>query len=145
MTRAFLFLTVACLALSVGAADPMSPAANQPIMIDFKELKWTALPERPGMQFSVIPGDPKTGAYTQVRRVPGGTDNPLHTHRSELTNVVISGIWYTGVDASSAKDFGAGSVILMPANWKHVSGCRKGADCVFYQSGNGKFDFKEAN
>jgi hypothetical protein len=32
----------------------------------------------------------------------------------------------------------------MPANWVHVSGCRPGSDCVFYQEGKGKFDFKPA-
>jgi hypothetical protein len=31
---------------------------------------------------------------------------------------------------------------MMPANWAHVSGCRAGSDCVFYQEGKGKFDFK---
>ncbi len=31
----------------------------------------------------------------------------------------------------------------MPANWVHVSGCRAGSDCVFYQEGKGKFDFKK--
>jgi len=25
-----------------------------------------------------------------------------------------------------------------------VSGCRSGSDCVFYQEGKGKFDFKPA-
>jgi hypothetical protein len=32
----------------------------------------------------------------------------------------------------------------MPAGWVHVSGCRAGRDCVFYQEGKGKFDFKPA-
>jgi len=27
-------------------------------------------------------------------------------------------------------------------NWVHVSGCRADSDCVFYQEGKGKFDFK---
>jgi hypothetical protein len=31
---------------------------------------------------------------------------------------------------------------MMPANWVHVSGCRAGSDCVFYQEGTDKFDFK---
>jgi hypothetical protein len=31
---------------------------------------------------------------------------------------------------------------MMPADWVHVSGCRSGSDCVFYQEGKGKFDFK---
>lgn len=96
------------------------------------------------MQFAVLSGDPKTGAYTQIRKVPAGTDNPLHSHSSEITNVIISGIWYTGMNSASAKDFGPGSVITMPADWVHVSGCRSGSECVLYQQGKGKFDFKPA-
>jgi hypothetical protein len=69
---------------------------------------------------------------------------PLHSHSSELKNVIISGVWYTGADAASAKDFGLGSIVVMPGNWVHVSGCRSGSDCVFYQEGKGKFDFKPA-
>src|ERR1700752_4269747 len=113
-----------------------------PMMVSFKDLKWVELPERKGMQFALLSGDPRTGAYTQMRKVTAGTDNGLHAHSSELKNVIISGVWYTGDDAASAGDFGPGSVVMMPANWVHVSGCRPGSDCVFYQEGQGKFDFK---
>ena len=128
---------------STGAQKTTS--ARQPLMVSFDDLKWTDLPERPGMKFALLSGDPKTGAYTQVRRVPAGTDNPLHSHSSEITNVIISGVWYTGADAATAKNFGPGSVVLMPGDWAHVSGCRAGTDCVFYQDGKGKFDFKPAD
>ena len=117
---------------------------NVPLMVSFTDLKWVELPERKGMQFAVLSGDPKTGAYAQIRKVPAGTDNPLHSHSSEITNVIISGAWYTGPNSSSAKDFGPGSVVTMPADWVHVSGCRPGSECVFYQQGKGKFDFKPA-
>jgi quercetin dioxygenase-like cupin family protein len=116
--------------------------SKTPLMVSFTDLKWVELPERKGMQFALLSGDPKTGPYTQIRKVPAGTDNPLHSHSSEIKNVIISGVWYTGVDAASAKDFGPGSVVMMPADWVHVSGCRSGSDCVFYQEGKGKFDFK---
>ena len=118
--------------------------SETPLMVSFADLKWVELPERKGMQFAVLSGDPKIGPYTQIRKVAAGTDNPLHSHGSEIKNVIISGVWYTGADAASAKDFGPGSVIVMPADWVHVSGCRAGSDCVFYQEGNGKFDFKPA-
>lgn len=113
-----------------------------PMMVSFAELKWVEVPDRKGMQFALLSGDPKTGAYTQMRKVPAGTGNPLHAHSSELKNVIISGVWYTGEDAASAKDFGPGSIVMMPADWVHVSGCRLGSDCVFYQVGKDKFDFK---
>ena len=117
-------------------------------MVSFGELKWTELPERKGMHFAVLSGDPQTGQYTQMRRVPAGTANSLHSHSSQLKNVIISGVWYTGATAASARDFGPGSIVMMPANWVHVSGCRAASDCVFYQEGNGKLDFNpvaEAN
>src|SRR5215831_4317714 len=120
------------------------PESKTPLMISFTDLKWVELPERKGMQFAVLSGDSKIGPYTQIRKVPSGTDNPLHSHSSEIKNVIISGVWYTAVDAASAKDFGPGSVVVMPADWVHVSGCRTGTDCVLYQEGKGKFDFKPA-
>ncbi|HZA34200.1 MAG TPA: DUF4437 domain-containing protein [Vicinamibacterales bacterium] len=132
------------------AQEPVKPRASAqqgdiaPLMVSFADLKWTELPERKGMQFAVLSGDPTKGEYTQMRKVPAGTDNPLHAHSSELKNVIISGVWYTGADATSARDFGPGSVVMMPANWVHASGCRGGADCVFYQDGRGRFDFKPA-
>jgi quercetin dioxygenase-like cupin family protein len=137
--------SMTCLvSVALAADEPAAKAPKAPIMASPAELKWTALPERPGMQFSVLTGDPQTGAYTQLRKVPAGTDNPPHAHSSELTNVIVSGVWYTGADAASAKDFGPGSVVMMPGDWVHVSGCRAGSDCLFYQDGKGRFDFKPA-
>ena len=141
----FAMLAVMSLSTAAIADEATSAGGKAPLMVSFTDLKWTELPERKGMQFAVLSGDPKKGAYTQMRKVPAGTDNPLHTHSSELKNVIISGVWYTGADAASARDFGPGSIVLMPGGWVHVSGCRAGSDCVFYQEGNGKFDFNPAS
>jgi len=144
--RALLMIVIGASLLTPISAQQGAPQQEEkvPLMVSFKDLKWVGLPERKGMQFAVLSGDPKTGAYTQVRKVAAGTDNPLHSHSSEITNVIISGVWYTGPNSSSAKDFGPGSVVMMPADWVHVSGCRTGSECVFYQVGKGKFDFKPA-
>jgi quercetin dioxygenase-like cupin family protein len=139
---AAVILSTAALAQEPPGRNAAAAGAKAPLMLSFTDLKWTTLPEREGMQFAVLSGDPRTSEYTQMRRVPGGTANPLHSHGSELTNVIIKGIWFTGTDAGSAKDFGPGSIVIMPANWVHVSGCRAASECVFYQEGKGKFDFK---
>ncbi len=151
MNRLFIGLVVVvvvsmCAVLLPGNSGATTQDAdNAPLMVAFADLKWTRLPEREGMMFAVLSGDPKKGEYTQMRKVHAGTDNPLHSHSSRLKNVIISGVWYTGAtDSTSARDFGPGSIIIMPANWLHVSGCRAGSDCVFYQEGQGKFDFKAA-
>jgi hypothetical protein len=123
---------------------PATPAqeSKTPLMIAFADLKFIDLPERNGHQYALLSGDPGTGAYTQVRKVPAGTDNGLHSHSNEITNVVLKGVWYTGTNLNSARDFGPGSIVMMPGNWIHVSGCRRGSECVLYQHSNGKFDFK---
>ena len=138
-------MTGGCLLAPIFAQENVSQREGKaPFMVSFTDLKWVDLPERKGMQFAVLSGDPKTGAYTQIRKVPAGTNNPLHSHSSEITNVIISGVWYTGANSTSAKNFGPGSVITMPADWVHVSGCRPGSECVLYQQGKGKFNFKPA-
>lgn len=138
-------LAAACFLTSLIAEEESQKREGKtPLMVSFTDLKWVELPERKGMQFAVLSGDPKNGPYTQIRKVAAGTDNPLHSHSSEIKNVIISGVWYTGTDAASARDFGPGSVVMMPTDWVHVSGCRRGSECVFYQEGKGKFDFKAA-
>lgn len=118
-------------------------SAKAPVMVSLADLKWIDLPERKGMQFAMISGDHnKGGAYTEMRKVPAGFGGPLHVHSNEITDVIIKGVWYLGADAATAKDFGPGSVLIVPANWPHVSGCRAGSDCIFYQVGQDKFDLK---
>lgn len=137
-------LAAVCLWSSVVAGEgaPKQHNRQAPRMMAFADLKWTELPENKGVVFAALSDDPRTGEYTLIRKVHAGTDNPLHTHSSEIKNVIISGVWYTGADSGSIRDFGPGSVLVMPANWRHVSGCRAGSDCVFYQEGKGKFDYK---
>ena len=135
MNRLFLVLAAVILLTSACADKSSKPSAvanetGMPVMISPTDMKWADLPQRKGMQMAVLTGDPMNREYTQMRKVPAGTDNPLHSHSNELKNVIISGVWYTGKDEASARDFGPGSVIVMPGNWVHVSGCRPGSDCV---------------
>ena len=142
----FVAAGVLCVLMTIVAQDTTQKqeSTTTPFMVSSTDLKWVELPARKGMQIAVLSGNPETGPYTEMRKVPAGTDNPLHSHSSEIKNVIISGVWYTGPDAASAKDFGPGSVVVMPGDWMHVSGCRTGTDCVLYQEGKGKFDFKPA-
>ena len=124
-------------------ASTPKPGDKPLLMISLDELHWVTLPESNEMQFAPITGDhTKGGYYSEMRKVRAGTDHGLHTHSIEITDVVISGLWYAGPDMASARNFGPGSVIVVPANVPHVSGCRPGSDCVFYHTGMGKFDFK---
>ena len=89
-------VAVACVSVRLLAQEgAQAPEGRRPFMVSFTDLKWIELPERKGMQSAVLSGDPKAGPYTQIRKVPAGTDNPLHSPSSEIKNVIISGVWYT--------------------------------------------------
>jgi hypothetical protein len=88
-----LVVAVASLSTSMLAQEEMQrKKSDRPLMMSFADLKWAELPERKGMQVAVLSGDPKIGSYTQIRKVAAGTDNPLHSHGSEIKNVIISGV-----------------------------------------------------
>src|SRR5262245_6482337 len=158
MHRLFLLLTAAVLAsLTITISHSFSHAEQKAqtqatcatsippdkggVMFAFEDLKLSPLPDNPKMEFAPLTGNQQGGAYTEMRRVRAGTDMPIHTHNVEITDVVIKGLWYAGADMASARNFGPGSVIVIPAKWPHVSGCRAGSDCIFYHEGKGKFDF----
>jgi hypothetical protein len=44
------------------AQEDAQKAENKaPLMVSFTDLKWVELPERKGMQFALLSGDPKPG------------------------------------------------------------------------------------
>ena len=76
---------VVCFWVTLLAQDAsQKQESRRPFMVSLTDLKWVALPKRKGMQFAILSGDPKTGPYTQMRKIPAGTDNGLHSHSSEF-------------------------------------------------------------
>ncbi len=127
------------------AAKPtVAKKAKAAMMIAPADLKWVDVPNMKGIQFAPLWGDAQKGAHGRFIKFAAGTDNPLHHHSSDLKSVVVSGTFYTGADAAAAKDLGIGSFALVPGGWKHVSGCRAGADCVIFEESGGKFDYVPA-
>ena len=87
---------VVCLWMTLLAQDASQKQESKtPFMVSLTDLKWVELPERKGMQFAILSGDPKRSLYADAQ-ISAGTDNGLHSHSSEIKNVIISGVWYTG-------------------------------------------------
>jgi anti-sigma factor ChrR (cupin superfamily) len=146
MTKICMALGVICLASAALAAEPAAkPMAKKdkgPAIVTPADLKWEDSPRMKGIQAAPLWGDAMKGAHGRFIKFAAGTDNPLHTHTNTLRTVVVAGTFYTGADAASAKDLPAGSYGETPGGWKHVSGCRAGADCIILEESSGKFDFK---
>jgi quercetin dioxygenase-like cupin family protein len=143
MTKHWMLLGAICLATAALADESAKPGkkTKAAVVMPAADLKWADMPVK-GVQSAPLWGDMSKGAYGALIKFASGTIVPLHTHSHDLKAVVISGTLYTGADEASAKDLGPGSYVLQPAGWKHITGCRAGADCIFFTEGSGKFDLK---
>jgi quercetin dioxygenase-like cupin family protein len=140
MTKPWMLLGAICLA-TAALADDAAKKGKGPVMMTAADMKWVDMPVK-GVQAATLWGNMSKGAHGALIKFSPGTIVPLHTHSSQIKAVVISGTLYTGADEASAKDFGPGSYIVQPVGWKHVTGCRAGADCIFFTESPGKFDVK---
>ena len=128
-------------------AKPAAPAKKpvvkkEAVLVAAGDLKWVDNPELKGAQQAVVTGDPTKGAYDAFQKWPGGFESPQHTHTSDIEAVIISGVMTVSIDGGAAKEFPAGSYAKIPGGAKHVSGCKAGADCIFFAEQHGKFDLK---
>lgn len=107
-----------------------------------RDLQWKEVKEVKGAQQAVVWGDPQKGAYAAFDRWPGGTDVGTHTHSNDVKAAVISGTLVMTLEGGPEKELSAPSWIHTAANEVHSTKCKAGADCVFYVTQPGKFDFK---
>lgn len=88
-------------------------------------LKWVSTPVAPTNRITWVVGNAQTGGKVYVlfaKYPPGGKSMP-HTHPDERVVTVLSGTFYLGsgstFDESKAKEFKAGSVIVVPPKAVH--------------------------
>ena len=108
------------------------------------DIKWTDNPNVKGVQQAVLWGDPKTGAYGALKKMPGGTDLGLHSHSHEQKVVVVSGEISFNFDGEAPKVMSAGSYAQIPAGKKHAASCKASAGCEYFELGSGVYDMKPA-
>lgn len=113
------------------------------------DVEWQPLePGTPeGTQIAALWGDPMTGPYGALLRVPAGFESPMHTHSSDERVVVLKGSsihWTEHESRDTAPRVAAGDHMMMPAGVKHVSAATPDEDCVEFITQDGRFDFQLA-
>jgi mannose-6-phosphate isomerase-like protein (cupin superfamily) len=130
-----------------------STARQQPAIattLRLEDLRWRPVdPHNPsGPVMAALWGDPTSGPYGALLRVPAGFESPMHRHSSDERVVVIQGAaihWVEGDDRSAAPTMRAGDYLLMPAGVNHVSAATAEEDCLEFITQDGKFDFTLAS
>ena len=121
------------------------PAPGQPLVMPASDLQWTDLDPKgaPGVKVADLWGNHAKGAFGAYFKLPAGFTVPLHTHTHAMKVIFVSGTYIQAPEGKPEFRLGPGSYLLQPGgNYKHVTSCDKGSDCVFFVESNGKFDLK---
>ena len=133
------------LAILAGAAllatSPATLAAKksrEDVVWPADAIKWEAGPIK-GTHVAKLWGDwTKGGPFGNLIKFDAGLMHPLHHHTQGLRIVIVSGTLVYHPEGGNETKLGPGSYLY--ENQKHVSGCTKDADCVFFMTANDKFD-----
>jgi anti-sigma factor ChrR (cupin superfamily) len=118
-------------------------APTAPVFMPSGDMKWTDLDPTgaPGVKIADLWGDHTKGAFGALVKFPAGFMTPVHTHTNPFKIVIVSGTFLQTPEGKSEVKLGPGSYLLQPGgNYRHMTGCDKGSDCVFFTQAEGKFD-----
>jgi anti-sigma factor ChrR (cupin superfamily) len=119
--------------------DPMSTTAREQLSLatpqKVADLQWRPVdPNNPsGARMAALWGDPLSGPYGALLRMPAGFESPMHRHSSHERVVVIDGAslhWAEGHDRRAARIMRSGDYLLIPAGVNHVSAATAGEECL---------------
>ena len=103
----------------------LSPSvAAEPFSVNPEQLIWTADPAAPGLEKSVLVGDPaEAGPFVKRVRLAAGAIFKPHTHPEDRVYTVLSGTLYIGwgdkFDDSQLRAYPAGSILVVPGGASH--------------------------
>jgi anti-sigma factor ChrR (cupin superfamily) len=125
------------------SAAALAQAADAPVFMPASSLKWMDLDPAgaPGVKIADVWGDHTSGAFGAFVKFPAGFITPVHTHTNVFKIVVVSGTFVQTPEGKPEVRLGPGSYESQPAgDYRHVSGCDKASECLFFVQAPGKFD-----
>lgn len=135
-------LTAACIpaVAADAAAKPAAKPAGHAVLVAASDLKWSDVPEFPGLKIAALHGDPNKGAAHFFIKMPGGFSAPMHFHNADHWVAVISGTLVLGPEGGAEKSLPAGSGFSFTGKKNHTTKCAEGADCLLFIDAHSKWD-----
>jgi quercetin dioxygenase-like cupin family protein len=140
-----LVLVGLCVLVVARAERASAQGAKSAIVWPIADIKWMDNPAIKGGKIAVLWGDPKTGGYGSLKKLPGGATLGLHTHTSDQKVIAIAGTIALSLEGGPSRDFAPGSYAFIPGGTKHTADCKAGADCTYFEEQPGPSDLKMAN
>ena len=124
-------------------------AAAAAVTVALERQSWFPLdPGNPGgVQMVTLWGDPASGPFGALLKVPSGFVSPMHHHANDERVVVLKGAsvhWTEDGSRETAPRMTTGDAMLMPAGVNHVSAATDEEDCLEFVTMEGRFDFQLA-
>lgn len=117
---------------------------KQDVIKPADSIEWKAGPIA-GTKLATLWGDSKKGGnYGMLVKFDAGVMHPLHHHTKTLKLIILTGTLIHKTEGGTESKLGPGSYLLQAGGNKHISGCAAGAECQFFMTSDGKFDFIDA-
>jgi hypothetical protein len=131
---------------AAAADETKAPSKKPAAKSDWKilaapDVKFVDVEGMKGAQAAALWGDMKKGAHGTFIKWPSGFDTGWHRHSHLVRVVVVQGTLTIEPEGQAARDLGAGSYFVDPANSRHRTGCKAGGtECVFFITQSAAFD-----
>jgi len=132
-------MALAFAALASPAVAKEGKKAGTAVLVPAGGIKWSDVPDFPGVSMAVLQGDPAKGPHHSMLKLKDGFAAPLHHHSSDHFGTVVSGTLVLTVDGKDTK-LPAGSYFSFKGMKKHMTRSEPGADCVLSMDVRGKWD-----
>ena len=145
MTKKFALMVGVSVMAAVGLGVGLGVAGGHVSggkMIQADAHDWHALGDG-GLQEAVLWGDPATGAFGRLIKLPAGFEVPVHWHTGDYHVVLVGGTWrhsFQDGDRDS-QDLALGSYVFQPAGGYHGDLCVGPEDCILFQIQDVAADF----
>jgi quercetin dioxygenase-like cupin family protein len=131
------------------AQDSAKPSADMHRIVKPSEMKWEkgppSLPEK--LQVAVLRGNPQTGAFAMMLKMPANYRIPAHWHSYNEDVTVISGSFQVGtgdlLDESKATELKPGGFVHLPPKMHHFAFTNQ--ETVVQLDSEGPFDIHYIN
>jgi hypothetical protein len=137
-------VSVVALTVVVAASPAAKPAhqheAAAALLVPEADLKWSDVPEFPGLKMAPLQGDPAKGASHFFLKMPAGFAAPLHFHNADHWAAVVAGTLVLVPEGGTEKRLPAGSGFSFVGKKKHTTACAAGADCLLFIDARGTWD-----
>jgi mannose-6-phosphate isomerase-like protein (cupin superfamily) len=101
-------------------------------------IKWVQA--RPGQDFSVLWGDPRSGAFGRFNRFTAGFEDRPHYHTRDLHAITVAGTVIVQIGGQQPVEMSPGSYTFVPGGMVHTHSCKAGAPCVILVQQDGPSD-----